>query len=139
MPRKIKQVMNIGAIIQASKLGRCRKDAQVDTCAVFAAALYDVLWDQGIACQMVTAVNKQGSAWAHEVVEVAGRYYDSLGEFSTAIYCARAKVHPSVKLEIEYESDVRSDCYEPEFEEMHAFYVKALKKTIGVAVPAMVS
>lgn len=126
--------MDVNAIIQASKLGRYRKDAQVDTCTVFAAALYDALSVQGIPCQLVAAVNKEGRAWAHEVVEVDEKYYDSLGEFSTAIYRARAKIHPSVTVKIEYKKDVRSECYEPEFNEMHAFYVKALKKAICEAM-----
>ena len=78
--------MDIDAFIKAAKLGRERKDAQVDTCAVFAAALYDVLTAQGLQCQMVTVVPNGLSKWAHAVVEVSGRYYDSLGEFSAGIY-----------------------------------------------------
>lgn len=131
--------MDINEIIQAAKLGRYRKEAQVDTCTVFAAALYDVLWEHGIPCQMVTAMNRQGHAWAHAVVEVAGSYYDSLGEFSTAIYRGRAKIHPSVSLEIAYQKDVRSDCYEPEFDEMHAFYVKSLNNAICNQTSAIVA
>ena len=126
--------MDINAIIQAAKLGRSRKEAQVDVCTVFASALYDVLWEQGIPCQMATAVNQQGRAWAHEVVEVAGRYYDSMGEFSADIYRARVKIHPTVTLDIKYQEDVRNECYEPEFDEMHAFFVKALKKAMYVPV-----
>lgn len=132
-------MMDINAIIQAAKLGRSRKDAQVDACTVFAAALYDVLWEHGIPCRMVTALNQQGPAWAHEVVEVAGRYYDSLGEFSTAIYHVRAKMHPSVSLDIVYRKDVRSDCYDPEFEEMHAFFVKMLDKALHQQVATTVA
>ena len=124
--------MDINAIIQAAKLGRSRKEAQVDVCTVFAAALYDVLGEQGTPCKLVTAINKQGLCWAHEVVEVAGRYYDSMGEFSADIYRKRAKIHPSVTLNIEYQQDVRSECYEPDFDEMHAFFVKALKKSVYV-------
>lgn len=122
--------MNINAIIQAAKLGRARKDAQVDTCAVFAAALYDVLSAHRIPCQIVAAVKKWFGSWAHAVVEVDGRYYDSMGEFSTDIYRARAKVHPKVTLDIEYQPDFRSECYEPEFDELHAFYVRMLNKAI---------
>lgn len=55
--------MNIDAIIKAAKLGRERKDAQVDTCAVFAAALYDVLSAKGLQCQMVTVVPNGLSKW----------------------------------------------------------------------------
>jgi len=128
--------MDINAIIQAAKLGRARKDAQEDTCAVFAAALYDVLSAQGIPCQIVTAVKRQGHAWAHLIVEVAGRYYDSMGEFSTSIYRARAKIHPTVSLDIAYQHDVRIDCYESEFDELHSFYVSVLNKAILRSVAA---
>lgn len=80
--------MDIDAIIKAAKLGRERKGAQVDTCVVFAAALYDVLSAKGIKCGMVTVIPDGFSKWAHAVVEVAGRYYDSMGEFSADIYRA---------------------------------------------------
>jgi hypothetical protein len=50
--------MDISVAIKAAKLGRYRKESQVDTCTVFAAALYDLLREQGIPCQMATAVNK---------------------------------------------------------------------------------
>lgn len=122
--------MNIDAIIKAAKLGRERKDAQVDTCAVFAAALYDVLSGQGIQCRMVTVVPDGLSKWAHAVVEVAGRYYDSMGEFSADIYRDRARIHPSVQFSLTYQTDSRCDCYEPEFDELHAFFMKALNKSL---------
>lgn len=122
--------MDLNAIIQAAKLGRSRKDAQEDTCGVFAAALYDALSAQGISCQMVTAVKKGLGAWAHAVVEVAGRHYDSMGEFSVSIYRDRAKIHPKVTLDILYQPDSRSECYEPEFDELRAFYIKMLNKAM---------
>ncbi|AOJ73358.1 MULTISPECIES: hypothetical protein [Burkholderia] len=128
--------MDINAIILAAKVGRYRKDAQEDTCAVFAAALYDVLSAQGIPCGMVTAVKKEGHAWAHAVVEVAGRYFDSMGEFSSSIYRARAKIHPTVSVDITFQPDSRIECYEPEFHELHAFYVKALDKAMCGPVAA---
>ena len=130
--------MDIEEIIKTAKLGRERKGAQEDTCAVFAAALYDVLTEQGVACKMVTVTPRGLLPWAHAVVEVDGRYYDSMGEFSTDIYRARAKIHPTVGVRIEYEPDFRCDCYEPEFDEMHGFYVKMLRKALSatIAVPA---
>lgn len=123
-------MMDIGAIIRGAKLGRERKDAQIDTCTVFAAALFDVLAQHGIECRMVTAVNKSGRAWAHSVVEVDGTYYDSLGEFSDAIYHTRAKLHQTVSVNIEYREDFREDCYESEFDELYAFFVKELCKSV---------
>ena len=120
-------------IIQSAKLGRARKDAQVDTCAVFAAALFDVLMIAGIKCKMVCAVCKNGlDGWAHSVIQVEDRFYDSLGEFSTTIYRTRAKIHPSVSATIEYNDDVRDDCYESDFDELYIFYVKALNKAVSL-------
>jgi hypothetical protein len=117
-------------IILAAKLGRTRKDAQVDTCAVFAAALYDVLSSQNIPCKLFSAENNGLGKWAHAAVKVGNRYYDSMGEFSASIYRARAKVHPKVTLDITYKPDRRTNCYEPEFDELHAFYVKMLNNAI---------
>lgn len=126
--------LDIGLIIQTAKLGRTRKDAQEDTCSVFAAALYDLLSSRGIPCEMVTVVKNGLGSWAHAVVEVNERLYDSLGEFSTDIYRARAKIHPSVKLDITYKPDVRDECFEPEFHEMYAFYFKMLSKAADSAI-----
>lgn len=122
--------LDIASLIQTAKLGRTRKDAQIDCCAVFAAALYDVLTAHGISCQMVCAVNKGGPAWAHSVVEVDGRLYDSMGEFSAEIYRKRAKIHPTVPVTIAYSPDFREDCFESDFVEMHAFYLKMLTKAL---------
>lgn len=131
--------MDIDAIIKAAKLGRERKDAQVDTCTVFAAALYDVLSAQGIQCGMVTVVPNGLDNWAHAVVEVAGRYYDSMGEFSASIYRVRAKIHHSVNFELDYRADSRCECYEPKFDELHAFFVKALNKAMCGTAAALVA
>ena len=128
--------MDIASTIIAAKLGRARKEAQEDTCAVFAAALYDVLCSQGIACKMVTAVKHGFGSWAHAIVEVDGRYYDSMGAFSTDIYRTRARIHPSVSLDIAYQPDTREDCYEDEFVGMYDFYVKMLNKALSGQVKA---
>jgi hypothetical protein len=119
----------IDALIKHAKLGRERKYAQVETCSVFAAALYDVLVENGIACTIVTAVQRKPVSWAHSVVQVEGKLFDSMGEFSTDIYRERARIHPSVTLEIEYVSDVRNQCYESDYDELHRFFVKRLSKS----------
>jgi hypothetical protein len=131
--------VNINKIIQEAKLGAARKDAQVDACAPFAAALYDVLSEHGIACQMAVAIKDDPCAWTHSMVNVADRYYDSMGEFSTDIYRNRAKIHPKVELNISYLADSRHDCYEPEFDDMYAFYVKVLNKAFAssIALPKL--
>jgi|JI8StandDraft_1071087.scaffolds.fasta_scaffold390404_1 hypothetical protein len=118
----------IDALIKHAKLGRERKYAQVETCSVFAAALYDVLVENGIAGTIVTAVQREPVRWAHSVVQVEGKFFDSMGEFSTDIYRERARIHPSVTLEIEYVSDVRDECYESDYEELHSYFVKQLSK-----------
>jgi hypothetical protein len=117
--------MDLNTLIKAAKLGTSRKDAQVDCCSVFAAALYDTLETRGIAAIMVSAENKQ-EKWAHALVQVDDSYYDSMGKFSTAIYRQRAKIHPTVTVEIDYKRDYRIDCYEPEFQEMYNFFNQAL-------------
>lgn len=117
----------IDEIIKNAKLGRERRDAQTETCSVFAAALYDVLSSHGISCKMFTAQKEK--EWAHSIVKVGNRFYDSMGEFSTEIYRKRAKIHPTVKFEISYKSDLRKDCYEQEYDELHAFFVKMLNKS----------
>ena len=48
--------MDIDAMINEAKVGCERKAAQEDTCTVFAAALFDVLFAQGVQCRMVTVV-----------------------------------------------------------------------------------
>jgi len=123
--------MAISQLIQDAKLGSSRKDAQIDTCSVFAAALFDVLTAVGIPCQMACAEIKTGlHNFAHSVVKVNDTYYDSMGEFSVSIYRKRAKIHPSVSVVIEFKGDIRSDCFESEFNDMHAFYFKVLKKSV---------
>ncbi|KPC02325.1 Uncharacterized protein AC501_3611 [Pseudomonas amygdali pv. lachrymans] len=62
------------------------------------------------------------------MIEVDGRFFDSLGEFSVSIYRDRARIHPSVSLDISYVPDTRDDCYEEEFIEMYNFYLKMLTK-----------
>ncbi|MFK3607852.1 hypothetical protein PVE_R2G0535 [Pseudomonas veronii 1YdBTEX2] len=124
-------MLDISAVILKSKLGRTRKDAQVDTCSVFAAALYDFLIDRGIPTKMVTAVKKGLGAWAHAVVEVDGRYFDSLGEFSISTYRDRARIHPSVNIDVSYVPDTRADCFEEEFIEMYNFYLRMLNKAVA--------
>lgn len=39
--------MDIEALLKTAIIGRERKDAQIETCAPFAAALYDVLAENG--------------------------------------------------------------------------------------------
>ncbi|MBY3155199.1 hypothetical protein HFO56_23030 [Rhizobium laguerreae] len=105
--------MNIVELIKTAKIGGERKDAQVDTCAAFAAALYDVLAENGFSPSLVTAFYRGATVartWYHQVVEVDGRMYDSLGEFSTEIMRARLKVRPTSTYELKYAPESRDGC-----------------------------
>lgn len=120
---------NIEQAIKTAKLGRTRRDAQEDTCAVFAAALYDILKSRGVPCRMFTAKpDSLLNVWYHSVVKVDEVYYDSMGEFSCEIYRARAKIHHKVSFDIGYRPDKRDSCYEEEFGEMYEFYMAELGK-----------
>ena len=121
--------MDIQTVILEAKLGRSRREAQEDTCSVFSAALFDLLMEAGVPCKMVTAQKKDGHVWAHAVVEAQGRYFDSMGEFSNEIWRKRARIHPRVETTIHFQDDLREECYEEEFEELYAFYLKQLKKS----------
>lgn len=114
-------------IIEA-KLGSARKDAQEDTCSVFAAALFDLLTERGVAAEMFCVC--QPRRWAHSVVKVGDKFYDSKGEFSEDIWRQRAKIHPSVKTSLEFAPDLRDGVFDDEFDGLYAFYVKALKKAL---------
>lgn len=118
-------MIQITDLINQAKLGRTRKEAQIDTCAVFAAALYDFLQAQKIPCSMACVY---GARWAHLLVEVDGKFYDSMGEFSAETYRARAKIHPSVTVRLKFTKDFREDCYEPDFHELYLFYLKKIQK-----------
>lgn len=119
----------IDNLIKRAKLGRTRKEAQIDTCTVFAAALYDFLQSQKIPCSMAYVQSATyGEHWAHVLVEVDGKFYDSMGEFSTEIYRIRAKIHPTVTVRLKFRKYFREDCYEPEFHELYLFYLKKIQK-----------
>lgn len=140
-PIEVEPALDLDGVIRNAKLGRTRKDAQEDTCAVFAAALFDLLTERGVACRMVTVAGGFSplTRWYHAVVEVGDVHYDSMGEFSEDIWRRRAKIHPRVTTSLTYRQDVREDCYEEEFEEMHRFYLKALRSSLGkAAIPAQV-
>lgn len=125
-------------LIMTAKLGGARKDAQVDTCAVFAAALFDVAVEAGMACQLYTAAfhlaGFREPRWYHSVVAIRGSYYDSQGTFDLEICRRRLKLHPSVRCNLTFQPDTRDGMYEEEFEELYRFYAKALRKS-AVSIP----
>lgn len=130
--------MDLSEIILSAKLGRSRKEAQVDCCGEFAAALFDALETRKIPCSMVTATKASSGRtdWHHAVVEVGGRYYDSMGEFTPDIYRTRAKIHPTVEIDITFRPDDRSCAFEDDMAEMYAFYLEKLSKALD-AVPEL--
>jgi hypothetical protein len=125
-------IMDIVELIKTAKIGRERKDAQVDTCAAFGAALYDVLAENGFSPSLVTACYRGVSVdrtWYHQVVEVEGKMYDSLGEFSTDIVRARLKIHPKVDYQLAYTPERREGCYDDDdFQLVYEFLLKELRK-----------
>lgn len=124
-------MISIAEIIKRAKLGRTRKEAQTDTCTVFAAALYDFLQAQQIPCSMACVQSVHGAPWAHLLVEVDGKFYDSMGEFSTEIYRARAKIHPTVKIQLKFTKDSRAECYDPELDDLYLFYRGKIERAMN--------
>lgn len=125
--------MDIIELIMQAKIGRERKEAQLETCAAFAAALYDVLEENGFDVRMVTAARTGVSAsmtWYHSVVEVDGRFYDSMGEFSTEIVRKRNRIHPSVGYELSFKPDTRDECFDADdYQALYEFLLKELRKS----------
>lgn len=116
------------ATILNANLGSARKDAQIDTCEVFSAALTDTLLGLGIKCTVSAASffiePHHAPEWGHSIVTVCGRYYDSLGQFDHAIVRARLKIHRDVRTRLEIKRDRRG--FDPEFERLYKFYVAKL-------------
>lgn len=125
--------MDIVELIKKAKIGSERKDAQVDSCSAFAAALYDVLAENGFSPSMVTACYRGATietTWYHAVVEVNGKMYDSLGEFSTEIVRNRLKVHKSSDFDLRYEPEPRADCYDEfDYQGVYDFLIEQFRKT----------
>jgi len=125
--------VDIVELIMQAKIGRERRDAQIETCAPFAAALYDVLEENGFEVRMVTAGRTGVSAnmtWYHSVVQVDGRFYDSMGEFSTEIVRKRNRIHHSVNYELSFMPDTRDDCFDADdYQALYEFLLKELRKS----------
>jgi hypothetical protein len=96
-------------------------------------ALYDVLAENGVSPTIISACQRGATVdttWYHQVVEVDGKMYDSLGEFSTEIIRDRLKVHKSSNFELKYKSERREGCYEEEdFQGVYDFLLKEFRKT----------
>ena len=134
--------LDVAELILGAKLGRTRKDAQIDTCTVFAAALYDVLSGAGVACEVWDAAffvePFTMPSCVHAVVSVRGSFFDSMGIFGHEIVRSRSKIHPKVKTRLKMKRDVR--CFdESDYSEMHAFYVKELTKSLKRMVQGVAS
>nr|WP_250808173.1 hypothetical protein [Neorhizobium tomejilense] len=131
--------MDIVELIKTAKIGRERKEAQIDTCAPFAAALYDVLLENGFSPSLVTVGYRAGglrNTWYHSVVKCDDVMYDSLGEFSTEIIRARLRIHPSVMYELTFTPDYREGCYDEEdYSVLYEFLVDELRKSAKRLAP----
>lgn len=123
--------MDVAELVKAARIGSERRSAQKETCAPFAAALYDVLTEKGLEAGLAVACHKGWSrdgTWYHSVVEHDGRYYDSLGEFNLDILRKRLKIHPSVGFDLEFEPDRRDGHFEEEDFGIYEFLLKAFRK-----------
>lgn len=129
---------DIDALIRAAKIGRERKEAQIETCSVFAAALHDVLQENGCRPSVACVAYRQTSRpWAHCVVEVDGEYYDSMGRFDAEILRKRLKIHPTVAFKLEFAPEPRDDCYdESDYEELYQFLLERLRKAASACIVA---
>lgn len=132
--------MDIAELIRQAKIGRERKEAQVETCAPFAAALHDVLVECGLAPSLVCVANRQGSVsswWYHSVVSVDGVMYDSLGEFSEEIIRKRLKVRPTTDYKLEFETEKREGCYDEEdYALLYEFLLNKLRASARKLMPS---
>ncbi len=124
---------DIARIIKEAKLGGARKDAQIDACEPFAAALFDALTAVGVQVEVFCASfyveGARSPKWAHAVVQSGGVFYDSMGVFNHEIIRARQRTHKNVKTELRFEPDVR-EFDERDWTEMHAFCLKKLAKSV---------
>lgn len=127
--------MDILELIRTAKIGLERKAAQTETCAPFAAALYDALAENGVKATLAVACRKgyrSDRTWYHLVVAHGGRYYDSLGEFSSEILRKRLKIHPSVQFELEFKREPRDGCYEEaDHDALHSFLLHAFRRAVN--------
>jgi hypothetical protein len=135
-------MIDIVNIIQNAKLGRSRKDAQIDTCSVFAEALLTVLRDAGQKSTLSTATLKiSGRVLCyHSVVTVARVHYDSLGIFNETTLRQRGKYHRDVVLDLTFRRDKPDN--DDEYELLRQFYIKQLKKSLmdlskSISLPAI--
>lgn len=124
---------DIARIIKEAKLGGARKDAQIDACEPFAAALFDALNAAGIETKVFCAtffiVGSPSPEWAHAIVQVGGVFYDSLGVFNHEVVRARLRIHKNVQTRLQIEPDVR-DFDARDWSEMHAFCLKKIEKSV---------
>jgi hypothetical protein len=134
---------NIADLIKNAKIGRERKDAQIDTCGPFGAALYDVLVEYDFDVNLVVAGYRGVTTertWYHLVIEHDGTYYDSLGEFSTEIMRQRLKIHPRSEYALSFKPEPRLGCYEEEdYELLYDFLVAEFRKAARKLEAASVS
>lgn len=126
--------LDIAQIISQAKLGSTRKDAQIDACEPFAAALFDVLSSAQIDATVCTATfrlsHRRLPLWAHAVIQSDGIFYDSMGVFNHDVVRKRQRIHKNVRTELKLEKDIR-DFNEKEWSEMHKFYFEALSKSLN--------
>lgn len=121
--------MTLDGIIKQAKLGRARKEAQEDSCAEFAAALYDVLAEFKVPSSLyVVRLDLYSEPTYHTVVKVKDTYYDSMGVFSEKSLRANLKIHPKVQFKLKFERDKRKGIFDDDTIGMYEFYKEKLVK-----------
>ncbi|AQT06557.1 hypothetical protein [Acetobacter persici] len=142
------KTMDFHSLIKNAALGSSRKDAQIDTCTVFSAALYDVLRGAGLRPEVYDATLHQVTTYGkgesrtniqtlfvHSVLKIRGKYYDSLGLFNEEIVRGRMKLHKNIQSRLDFKKSVR-DYDEKDYSELHAFLRKALQKRLSIELAA---
>jgi hypothetical protein len=122
---------NLHDIIMNAKIGEMRKDAQIETCTVFAAALGDLLKNRKIEHTYLCVSPKTPHSslmWYHTVIGFAGKMFDSYGLFNADILKKRQKL--KIDLDLLVKNDVREDVDE-EFSKLYIFFVKKLEKSFA--------
>jgi hypothetical protein len=117
-------------LILNAKLGSARKDAQIDSCGPFAAALHDILKMNGMRSSIWSAEMHweyfSKPEWGHYVVRYIGIAYDSLGFFDKKIICKREKIKSNFCLVMRRMS--RQGIFEDDEINMYNFFYSALAK-----------
>lgn len=125
-------------IIISAKLGRERKGAQVETCAVFSSALHHVLAAHGMESQCYSTTPADHLAdWSHGLVMFDGSYFDSMGRFSDQILASRMRPKTKYVQRLKYEADLPDfNETDSDYGELFTFFVERLTMSLNAHMQA---